>query len=126
MKKLTGLMVAIILGISMMGFAQERQGRGMQQLDPADRAKNTVSRLTAELELNSTQQDSIYKQALAQATEEKEIFSKSSGDREAARQSMQKAREKYRLKIRTFLSEEQVKKYDKLEQRQPLGRARRS
>lgn len=124
MKKLTGLVVTIMLGISMMGFAQERQGRGMQ-MAPADRAKTTVTRLTEELELNSVQQDSIYKQVFAQATEEKEIFSKSSGDRQAMRQSMQTTREKYQTKIRAFLTEEQAKKYDALQQRRPQGRAGR-
>ncbi|TDS14894.1 hypothetical protein [Sphingobacterium paludis] len=126
MKKLTGLLVTMMFGMSMMGFAQERQGRGMQQLAPADRAKTTVTRLTEELELSSAQQDSIYKQVFAQATEEKEIFSKSSGDRQAVRQSMQTTREKYRSKIRAFLTEEQAKKYDTLQQRRPQGRAGRS
>ncbi|KGE14671.1 hypothetical protein [Sphingobacterium deserti] len=115
-----------MLGISMMGLAQERQGRDMQQLDPADRAKNTVRRLTTELELNSTQQDSIYKQVFAQASEEKELFSKSHGDRQVVRQGIQANREKYRKKIRAFLSDEQAKKYDKLQQRQSAGRAGRS
>lgn len=128
MKRINILLVCLMLGMSFMSYAQQGQGRGnMQNVDPATRAKNTVERLTEQLQLTKTQQDSVHKQALAQATEEKAIFAKATegGDREQVRTQMQAVREKYSSKIKTYLNDAQLKKYNELQeqwsQRRPRG-----
>lgn len=114
-----------LIGIS--GYAQERQGRGnMQNMDPAERAKNTLMRLTEQLQLEKSQQDSIYKQLLQQAQEEKIMFSNMGDDREKARNAMQASRKKYSGKIKNFLNAEQAKKYEELQQQWSQRRARQN
>ncbi|WP_437919401.1 hypothetical protein [Sphingobacterium sp. LRF_L2] len=112
MKNINLCIVFLILGISI-GFAQER-GK-FQEMSATDRAKGIVERLTDELALEKSQQDSIYKQALAQATAEKEIFANASGDRETIRTAMQENRKKFDTKIKSFLNEKQLKTYEELE-----------
>src|SRR5690606_41988795 len=79
MKNLNVLLLCLMLGISI-GYAQERTGRGFQQMDPNERAGRRVEQLTNQLQLDKTQQDSIYKYALAQANHEKKAFDEAQGD----------------------------------------------
>lgn len=115
----------LLIGVS--SYAQERQGRGnMQNMNPADRAKNTVARLTEQLQLDKGQQDSIYKQVFAQAQHEKQLFSAAGSDREKLRTSMQSSREQYAIKIKQFLNEDQAKKYDELSRQWSQRRPRQN
>lgn len=114
MKNLNVLLLCLMLGISI-GYAQERTGRGFQQMDPNERAGRRVEQLTNQLQLVKTQQDSIYKYALAQANHEKKAFAEAQGDRQKIRDAIQQHRRTYSTKIKSFLRPEQLEKYEKLE-----------
>lgn len=122
------LATLLFLGISI-SYAQQRPaGGGMRDITPATRAKNTVERLHKELNLSQSQQDSIYNYTLRQAEQQKARFdrSKESKDREVMRKEMQAHRAEHEAKIKSFLTDEQKAKYEKLEKlgerRRPEGR----
>ena len=104
--------LALVLSIS---FANAQQGGQRQQRSPEEMAKMQVERLTKELNLNKSQQDSIHKYVLATSTEQQNIFKNAGDNREVAMKSFQALREKQNAKIKTFLNEDQIKKYDELE-----------
>ena len=117
MKILKTLIICLLVGISWSTFAQERAGRGnFQNLSAEERAKSTVERLTKELSLEKAQQDSIYVLSLEQANSDKAAFDSANGDREKIRSVMQQNRAAYNSKVKKFLTAEQIKKYDKLEE----------
>ncbi|MFD1769284.1 hypothetical protein [Sphingobacterium suaedae] len=125
MKNLQACIICLILGISI-SFAQERQGRGnFRNQNPEQRAKQITERLTEALKLEKSQQDSIYKYAFNQATDDK-IVETENGDREALRQSLKQNRDKYNNKIKSFLTSEQQQKYEELQKQRTERRPRKN
>lgn len=106
--------ITILALIFTLGIANAQQGGNRPQRTPEEMAKMQLERLTSELNLNQSQQDSIHKHILATSVEQQNIFKNAGDDREAAMKSMRELREKQSQKIKTFLNEEQVKKYDEL------------
>lgn len=116
MKILKTFIICLLVGISWGASAQEGAGRGnFQNMSAEERAKSTVERLTKELSLEKAQQDSIYVLSLEQANVDKAAFESANGDREKIRSVMQQNRATYNTKVKKFLTDEQIKKYDKLE-----------
>jgi len=118
--------MALVLSIS---FANAQQGGQRQQRSPEEMAKMQTERLTKELNLSQSQQDSIHKHILASSTEQQKLFKDNavkSDNRDAYVKSFQALREKQTAKIKTFLNEEQIKKYDELaKQRGPRSGGQR-
>lgn len=130
--KIFELMKSIIIILALvlsLGLANAQQGGQRQQRSPEEIAKMQVERLTKELNLSKTQQDSIHKYILSSSTEQQKLFKDNavnSGNREAYIKSFQALREKQNVKIKTFLNEEQIKKYDELaKQRGPRSGGQR-
>lgn len=115
--------VLILFATITISHAQDR-GR-MQQRNPEDMAKMQTERLTKELNLSQSQQDSIYKYVLATATEQRKIFQENNNDRQAAMKAMQELRQKQDLKIKSFLNEEQTKKYEEIQKQRMQQRPNR-
>lgn len=115
--------VLILFATITISYAQER-GR-MQQRNPENMAKMQTERLTKELNLSQSQQDSIYKYVLATATEQRKVFQENNNDRQAAMKAMQELRQKQDLKIKSFLNEEQTKKYEEIQKQRMQQRPNR-
>lgn len=116
--------LALVLGIGLAN-AQEKDIR--QQKRPEEMAKMQTERLTKELNLTKPQQDSIHKYVLASSVEQQKLFKENvlkSDNPEANRKKMQAIREKQTQKVKTFLNEEQGKKYDEIlkQRRQNIGK----
>lgn len=116
MKKLITLVCAVVFMVGL-SVAQERGGRpgAGQNRTPEEMAKTQVERLTTELKLSQEQQDSIYKYTLEASKEQQALMQNSGDDREAAFEKMRSIQEKNSGKIKTFLTDEQATKYDKLQ-----------
>lgn len=110
--------LALVLSIS---FSNAQQGGQRQQRSPEEMAKMRVERLTKELNLTKTQQDSIHKYVLASSVEMQKLFGNSGGDREKAMNNMRSLREQQTQKVKTFLNEEQIKKYEELAKQRGRG-----
>ena len=110
--------LAVVLSLTFAN-AQERGNR--VQRSPEEMAKSQTERLTKELSLSKTQQDSIHKHILATAVEQQKIFKAAGDNREEAMKSMQPLRQKQTQKIKSFLNEEQIKKYDELAKQRGAG-----
>ena len=108
--------LALMITIS---FANAQQGGPRQQRSPEEMAKMQIERLTKELNLSQTQQDSIHKYVLATSKEQQNLFKNAGDNREEAMKSLQALREKQNTKIKSFLNEEQIKKYDELAKQRP-------
>lgn len=116
--------LALVLGIGLAN-AQEKDIR--QQRSPEEMAKMQTERLTKELKLTKPQQDSIHKYVLASSVEQQKLFKENvlkSDNPEANRKKMQAIREKQTQKVKSFLNEEQNKKYDEIlkQRRQNIGK----
>ena len=116
MKNLLSLFFAMALTVGM-SFAQERGSR--QNRTPEEMAKMQVERLTEQLTLNKTQQDSVYKYALQASKEQRELMQNAGDDRQAAFQKMQGLREANEKKIKSFLTADQVAKYEEILKNRP-------
>lgn len=118
--------LALVLSI---GLANAQQGGQRQQRSPEEMTKMQMERLTKELNLSKSQQDSIHKHILSSSTEQQKLFKDNavnSGNRDAYMKSVQALREKQNAKIKTFLNEDQIKKYDELaKQRGPRSGGQR-
>lgn len=108
MKTVFALAITTALSISI-GQAQERSNR--QHRSPEEQAKIKVERLATALNLQNSQKDSIYNYLL--------IFQKET--KSENRRENWKQRD---TKIKTFLSEEQVIKYDSLQNSTKSKRSR--
>lgn len=122
MKNLLSLLFATILTIGV-SVAQERGPR--QNRTPEEMAKNQVERLTEQLSLTKPQQDSILNYSLKVAKDQKAIFDAAGDDRQAAFEKMRTIREESNNKIKSFLTKEQVVKYDELLKTRGQGGQRR-
>lgn len=110
-------LITILALIFTICLANAQQGGNRPQRNPEEMAKMQLERLTKELSLTQSQQDSIHKYLLANSKEVQKIYKENavqSGNREVYIKTMQDLREKQTKKIKTFLNEEQVKKYDEL------------
>jgi len=102
-----------------MGFGG---GQG-QQMSPEDRAKRQADQLKEQLTLNQAQYDSIYtyyvKNAKEQQKQREEMMNgggQGQMDMQAMMEQMQKQREAQEAKIKSFLTDDQKKAYDKAQQ----------
>ncbi|HLS37435.1 MAG TPA: hypothetical protein VK023_04110 [Sphingobacterium bovisgrunnientis] len=111
-------LLALVLSL---GLANAQQDGPRQQRTPEEMTKMQMERLTKELNLTQTQQDSIKKYVLASSVEMQKVFSNAGDDREAAMNSMRAIREKQTKKVKTFLNEEQGKKYDEIASQRGRG-----
>ena len=121
------LITSLVLILSV-AFASAQDRGNRTQRNPEQMAKMQVERLTKELNLSQTQQDSIHKYVLSNAKEQQEIFKNAGDDRDAARKSIQSLREKHTQKVKSFLNEDQINKYDELAKQrgQRFNRQRRT
>ena len=106
MKKILFAIAALM--VSTMSFAQGFGGFGGGQgmsFEPEDMAKRQADRLKEQLELTQVQYDSIYNYYLA-----------SSKEQAARREQMQKQRQAQEAKIKSFLTDDQKKKYDEAQE----------
>ena len=126
MKKI--LFAVAALFISTMSFAQGfgggfGGGQGMN-MNPEDMAKRQADRLQEQLELTKVQYDSIYNYYLASSKEQaarREQMQNgggmpAEGDMQAMMEQMQKQREAQEAKIKSFLTDDQKKKYDEIQE----------
>ncbi|WP_140936996.1 hypothetical protein [Sphingobacterium lumbrici] len=116
MKNLMLVLVAIFLSASVT-IAQERGNRQgtVQNRTPEERAKAEVERLGTLLNLDQTQRDSIYKYSLKQTTELQALFQQGDGDRDKRMEQIKSYRDKYDTKIKSFLTGDQIKKYEEVQ-----------
>lgn len=105
------LATAMLL-FAMAAVAQRPQG--LQQRNPEEQAKAQIDRLEQALKLNQAQKDSIYGYALQQYTQQQALFKDAPADRKAISDKIQSISNAAELKIKTFLTDEQVKNYDEL------------
>ncbi|NGF55303.1 hypothetical protein G5B00_02155 [Parapedobacter sp. SGR-10] len=94
-------------------IAQE-QRPGRQVDNPEERARMEVQRLHKDLDLSQTQQDSILNYLLTANKEQQQLRKQSGGDRQAAFEKMRAQREVRTAKIKSYLTSEQVGKYEDL------------
>ena len=127
MKKILFAIAALM--VSTMSFAQGfgggfGGGQGMN-MNPEDMAKRQADRLKEQLELNQVQYDSIYNYYVANAKEQaarREQMQNGGGqmpgegDMQAMMEQMQKQRAAQEAKIKSFLTDDQKKKYDEIQE----------
>lgn len=125
MKKILFAIAALM--VSTMGFAQGFGGFGGGQgmsFEPEDIAKRQADRLKEQLELTQVQYDSIYNYYLASGKEQaarREQMQNGGqmpgeGDMQAMMEQMQKQRQAQEAKIKSFLTDDQKKKYDEVQE----------
>lgn len=110
------LFTFLVVGILAIGtsFAQEKGTR--QNRTPEERAKMQVERLTKELNLNQSQQDSIYNFFIQSQTD----FRNQS--KETNHEKMKEEMEMRNNRIKSFLTDEQKTKYEELQKTQRRSR----
>lgn len=123
MKNIMTLIVAGLLTVGI-SFAQDRGPR--QNRTPEEMAKMQVERLTEQLTLSKSQQDSIYKYSLLASKEQRKLMENAGDNREGAFEKMRVLRDNSDKKIKTFLDADQVKKYDESAKNRPQGGGRRA
>jgi len=119
MKNIVSILVASLL---IVGLTQAQERRNRQDRTVEEVATSEVERLTKELSLNKGQQDSIYKYTLLSGKEQRLIMQNNGSNREANFEKFRSIREANILKIKSFLNDEQLKKYDELQKNRPQRR----
>ena len=119
MKKLL-LFTASILMISNLAFS-----RGYRNMSAEEIAKRDIEQLKSELDLTADQEKKAYDISLKNAEKMKETFESSAGDREAMRSTMQLLRKERDDAFREFLTDEQFKGYQKIQQERIQQRRQR-
>lgn len=117
MNKLT--MIAVLLFISLTGFAQ--RGPGPAQ-NPEERAKRMTERLAETLELTVEQREAIYAIHLENATKRQAEFENRQQEREQLRSTMMQGQSQQREAIEKVLTPEQQKKWEELRAQQQATR----
>lgn len=107
MKKLV-LLLMVALFTASGAFAQERQ---RQNSTPEDRAKRQTETLTKELKLTDAQKDKVYKIVLKYS--QPRTQQNANTDREKRREEFQKLFKERNDSIKTLLTDDQKKKFDK-------------
>lgn len=106
MKKKTLMVLSSLLLVTTVAFAQQHQTRS-----PEEQAKMRVEHLDKLLTLNQMQKDSIYNLTLNQA-KERLLIKDDGGDRKANRDKFKQLQEAQAIKIRAWLTPDQVKLFD--------------
>ncbi|HMR17751.1 MAG TPA: hypothetical protein PKA53_00505 [Sphingobacterium sp.] len=117
MKNVMLTLFAVLFCVTV-SLAQERGNR--QERNPEERAKAEVERLKTELGLSKPQQDSILNYILQANQEQRKAMEQAGGDRQAAFEKMRAQRETRQTKIKSFLTKEQIEKYEVL-QKERIG-----
>lgn len=112
MKNIMILIAAGLLSIAS-AHAQERGGNRPNR-NPEEMAKMQVERLTKQLSLDQKQQDSILKYTIIATQEQRKIMEEANSDREATGKKMRALREQNTTKLKSFLTDDQIKKYDEM------------
>ena len=107
MKRISLLVVLTLL--SSLAFSQ-----GFRNMSPEERAKRDTEQLKDQLGLTENQTESAYKINLKNAEEMQKVFSTSTGDREAMRESMQELRLKRDSSYQEILTDYQFDQYKKI------------
>lgn len=108
MKKLVLLLMIALFATSGV-FAQQRQQR--ERSTPEERAKRQTETLTKELTLTDAQKDKVYKIVLKFA--QPQAQDNANTDREKRREEFQKVQKQRNDSIKTVLTDDQKKKFDK-------------
>lgn len=122
MKNVMSLLIAALISV---GISQAQERAPRQNRSPEESAKMQVERLTAELTLNQSQQDSIYKYSLLARTEQRKLMETAGDNKEEGFEKMRTIRENSDKKIKSFLTKEQEKKYDELIKNRQQHRSQR-
>ncbi len=112
-----------ILFCTAISVAQERGNR--QNRSPEERAKAEIERLQTTLDLSKSQQDSISYYILQANKQQRQVIEQAGGDRKAAFEKMRAQRETTQAKIKSFMTKEQVEKYDALQKERSQNRPQR-
>ena len=108
MKKLVLLLMIALFATSGV-FAQQRQQR--ERSTPEERAKRQTETLTKELTLTDAQKDKVYKIVLKFS--QPQTQNNANTDREKRREEFQKIQKQRNDSIKTVLTDDQKKKFDK-------------
>jgi len=119
------LIIAAVMMIGMTSFAQEKQEKPagekrhkMERLSPEERNEKQLKKMTADLNLNASQQAEIAKilaEQPANKAEEKRALSQQEIDQKRnERKNEMKAKE---AKIKAVLTADQLKKHDELKEK---------
>ncbi|MFV0417985.1 MAG: hypothetical protein ACK5KT_04515 [Dysgonomonas sp.] len=108
MKKLVLLLMIALFATSGV-FAQQRQQR--ERSTPEERAKRQTETLTKELTLTDAQKDKVYKIVLKFS--QPQTQDNANTDREKRREEFQKIQKQRNDSIKTVLTDDQKKKFDK-------------
>lgn len=121
MKKIKILAICLSLGISL-SYAQQKQIEVKADAASVERAQKTVARLQQELNLTSPQQDSIYKYMLQRSAPNKGLREQSKVATRERSAKMQDTREEHRTRIKSFLTPEQIEKFDAMDKQRNTRR----
>jgi len=117
------LIIALILGMGLSGFAQDTNNRGNNQnMTPEQRVEKQLASMTKDLSLDAKQQEAVgvllkEKSVKAQEVRAKREAQRSSGEkmtdeqRNAFRTAMQAEKEDTDTKLKAILTADQFKKY---------------
>lgn len=105
-------------------IAQEQRS-GRQVDNPEERARMEVQRLHKDLDLNQAQQDSILNYLVTANKEQQELRKQAGSDRQAAFEKMRAQREVRTAKIKSYLTNEQIGKYDDLLKKRQENRSQK-
>lgn len=111
MKKKTLMVVSSLMLATTVAFAQQHQIRS-----PDEQAKMRVEHLDKLLTLNQMQKDSIYNLTLSQA-KERLLIKNDGGDRKTNMDKFKQLQEAQAIKIRAWLTPDQVKLFDEQQQK---------
>lgn len=117
MKKVITILIAAVFTVSI-SIAQEKEGRQNRTLE--ERAKMQVERLTKELALNQSQQDSIYTYIL------QSMKTSTLQRKENDQSKIEKSLEARNLKIKSFLTPKQIAQYEELQNKRQNRRPRQT
>lgn len=115
-----------LTGLLTIGIANAQDRGTRQNRTPEEMAKMQTERLTEQLSLSKGQQDSIYKYSLLASKEQRKLMETAGDNREAAFGKIRSLREENSNKIKSFLTEDQVKKYEEIIKNRPQGQGRRN
>lgn len=120
MKKTILTVLGSLLLMTTATYAQQREQRSLEE-----QAKHRVERLDKLLTLNQTQKDSIYNLTLEQA-KQRASSKKDGGDRKANMERFRQMQEAQAIKIKSWLTPEQIKLFDEQQEKMRDRMSKRS
>lgn len=120
------ILTLAIAGILTLGISNAQERGARQNRTPEEMAKTQVERLTEQLTLSKSQQDSVYKYSLIASKEQRKLMESAGDNREAAFEKMRGMREQNNVKIKSFLTADQLQKYEEIEKNRPQMGNRRA